>query len=175
MADRLPVVALRPPAVYGPGDTAILGFFQAIRWHIKPVFAPVPQQMSIVHVTDLVSAVLLACETRAAIGQVFYIAEDRHYTLDELENLMQEALGNWAIRVRIPRRLLFSLAAVAEWIGARAGFVPRLNRDKARDFVQLNWSCSTSKAQRLLGHHSQVPFALGARQTVDWYRKKGWL
>lgn len=172
---RLPVVSVRPTSVYGPEDTAILAMFQTVRWHLKPLFGQQPQMISIVHVADLVRGILLALENDKANGQVFFIAEDRNYTLSELLNAIQEAVGTWAITIRIPRWLLLSIAGVGDMMGKAFGFVPRLNRAKARDFLQPNWTCSTAKANRLLGFYSQIPFPEGAKRTVEWYRKKGWL
>lgn len=174
-ADRLPVTAIRPPSVYGPEDTAILAIFQTVGWHIKPVFGPQPQRIAIVHVQDLVHGALLALDNDRANGQVFYIAEDRSYELAELMELIRQALGTWAIPIKIPKPILMTIAGAADYIGKAFGFVPRLNRAKARDFLIRNWTCSTEKARRLLGYHSQIPFADGAKQTAQWYRERGWL
>jgi len=174
-AHRLPVVSIRPPAVYGPGDTEVLAFFKAVRWHIKPIFGSRAQCLSLVHVDDLVSGILLACESPSAPGEVFYIAEDRPYTMAELEDMIQAALAIRAVHVHIPRWLLMAIAHAAGLCGRVGGFTPKLNPDKARDFLEQDWTCTTAKANRLLGYRSQVSFADGARQTVAWYRDKGWL
>lgn len=172
---RLPVVTIRPPAVYGPEDTAILAMFQTVKWHLKPLFGSHPQQLSIVHVSDLVHGITLAIENDAANGHVFFVAEDQHYSLAELLGHIQKAIGTWALTITIPKWLLMTIAGTGDVVGKAFGFVPRLNRDKARDFLQPNWTCSTAKASRLLGYHSQIPFSAGAKSTADWYRKKGWL
>jgi len=174
-ADRIPVTVVRPPAVYGPGDTEVLGFFQAVSWHIKPLFNKPPVRLSLVHVADLVDGILLAVSSPRAVGEIFYIAENRHYDLSALENMMQDALQTWAIRVRIPKPLLLSIAGISEWVGKIGGFTPKLNRHKARDFMQSDWTCSVAKAETVLGYRSKIPFAEGARQTVEWYRANGWL
>jgi nucleoside-diphosphate-sugar epimerase len=109
------------------------------------------------------------------LGETFYIAESHVYDLVSLEDLIQDALGTWAVRVRIPRLLLMGIARAAETAGRIGRFTPRLNRHKARDFLQTNWSCSVAKAERLLEYKSRIPFAQGARQTVEWYRAHGWL
>lgn len=172
---RLPVVTVRPPAVYGPEDTAILAMFQTVKWHLKPLFGSRPQQLSIVHVTDLVHGITLALENDEASGHVFFVAEDQHYSLAELLGHIQEALGTWAVTITIPKWLLMTIAGTGDMFGKAFGFVPRLNRDKARDFLQPNWTCSTAKAKRILDYHSQIPFGAGAKSTADWCRKKGWL
>ncbi len=174
-ADRLPVSILRAPAVYGPGDTEVLGFFQAVDWHLKPIFSGKPARLSIVHVTDLVAGILLAAATPAAAGEMFYVAESELYDMASMEEMIQASLGTWAVRVWIPKPLLLGIATVCEWVGKAGGFTPKLNRDKARDFLQTDWTCSVAKAERLLGFKAKIPFARGAKQTVEWYRAKGWL
>jgi nucleoside-diphosphate-sugar epimerase len=68
-----------------------------------------------------------------------------------------------------------SIAWTCDLAGKAFGFVPRLNRAKARDFLQPNWTCSTEKANRMLGYRSEIPFADGAKMTAQWYHERGWL
>jgi dihydroflavonol-4-reductase len=174
-ADRLPITVIRPPAVYGPGDTMTLPLFQAVKWHLKPIFGSQPARVTMVHINDLVDGLYLAAAAKEAVGEVFYIAETTEYDLSEVWNIIQAALDTWAVRVPIPRPALISLATVCEWAGKVGGFTPKLNRAKARDLLQKDWTCSSAKAARLLGYESRVPFARGARQTIEWYRAMGWL
>jgi nucleoside-diphosphate-sugar epimerase len=174
-ADRLPVSIVRAPAVYGPGDTEVLGFFQAVDWHLKPIFSRCPSRLSIVHVADLVEGILRVAGSPAAAGETFYIAESEQYDMATMEDLIQASLDTWAVRVRIPKPLLMGIATVCEWVGKAGGFTPKLNRNKARDFLQTDWTCSVEKAETILDFRAKIPFARGARQTVEWYRAKGWL
>lgn len=174
-ADRLPVSIVRAPAVYGPEDTEVLGFFQAVDWHVKPIFSGQPSRLSIVHVADLVEGILLAAALPSAVGETFYIAEPEVYDMATMEDIIQASLDTWALRIWIPKPLLMGIATVCEWVGKAGGFTPKLNRDKASDFLQTDWTCSVEKAERLLGFEAKIPFARGARQTVEWYRAKGWL
>ncbi|MEW5876129.1 MAG: NAD-dependent epimerase/dehydratase family protein, partial [Candidatus Zixiibacteriota bacterium] len=70
-AGSLPVSIVRPPAVYGPGDTEVLGFFEAVSWHIKPIFGDRPSQLSVVHVSDLVEGTIWAGTRAEARGETF--------------------------------------------------------------------------------------------------------
>ncbi len=174
-ADRLPVAIVRAPAIYGPEDTEVLGFFQAVDWHVKPIFSGRPSRLSIVHVSDLVDGILLAATIPSATGETFYVAEPEIYDMATMEDIIQDSLGTWALRILIPKPLLMGIATVCEWVGKAGGFTPKLNRDKAADFLQTDWTCSVAKAEQLLGFQAKIPFARGARQTVEWYRAKGWL
>ena len=173
--DRLPVTVIRPPAVYGPTDTQVLGFFRTVRWHLKPYFGSPTARVSLVYVDDLVDGLILAAERPEAVGQAFYIAETENHTWLELENIIARELGAWAMPVCIPRWFVRSLAAIAECVFKPTGKTPALNRHKAEDFLQRNWTCSVAKAERLLGYRSRFPFEKGAAITIKAYREKGWL
>jgi len=174
-ADRLPVAIVRPPAVYGPTDTQVLGFFRTVRWHLKPYFGSPTARVSLVYVDDLVDGLILAAERPEAVSQTFYIAEDQSHTWLELENIIARELGAWAMPVCIPRWFVRSLAAIVEWVFKPTGKTPALNRHKAEDFLQRNWTCSVAKAERLLGYRCRFPFEKGAALTIEVYRDKGWL
>ena len=174
-ADRLPVTAIRPPAVYGPGDTQVLGFFRTVCWHIKPYFGPSTAQLRLVYVDDLVEGLILAAEHQQAIGEVFYIADDKSHTWLELENIIAREAEVWAMPLRIPRWFVRSMATVAELAFKPIGKTPALNRHKAEDFLQENWTCSVAKAARMLGYRCRYPFEKGAAVTIKAYREKGWL
>ena len=173
--DRLPVTVIRPPAVYGPTDTQVLGFFRTVRWHLKPYFGSPTARVSLVYVDDLVDGLILAAERPEAVSQTFYIAEDQSHTWLELENIIARELGAWAMPVCIPRWFVRSLAAIVEWVFKPTGKTPALNRHKAEDFLQRNWTCSVAKAERLLGYRCRFPFEKGAALTIEVYRDKGWL
>ena len=51
-------------------------------------------------------------------------------------------------------------------------YLTMLTLEKAREMLS-SWEIDTRKAARELGFVSQVAFADGARQTYEWYRKKG--
>ena len=97
------------------------------------------------------------------------------YSVTELLDLIQTALGNWAVRVRIPGPVLMGIASVAEWVGRVTGSAPSLNRTRARDFLEEDWACSVVKAESVLDYRASVTFPEGAQKTVAWYLEKGWL
>ena len=50
------VVVIRAPAVYGPGDRALLPYFRLIRWGIAPVPQRGENRLHLLYVEDLVEA-----------------------------------------------------------------------------------------------------------------------
>jgi nucleoside-diphosphate-sugar epimerase len=50
-------VALRPPAVYGPGDREMLALLRLLMHGVAPVLGPADARFSLLYVDDLVAAV----------------------------------------------------------------------------------------------------------------------
>ena len=70
---------------------------------------------------------------------------------------------------------MFIIAAFSEFFGLFSKKPVLINFEKARDMVQDYWTCDSSKAQRDFGFTQQIPLEEGIRNTVEWYRSKGWL
>ena len=61
---RLDWVILRPPAVYGPGDKEMLPIFQWMRRGIALVPGSPEARTSLIHVSDLVRAIIACLQAR---------------------------------------------------------------------------------------------------------------
>jgi len=173
-AGRLPVVAIRPPGVYGPGDREIFGFFKAVHKGIRPLIGDLNRRLSIVHVDDLAHGVFLAVTKATASGAVYFIAEEKSYAMGQLIAILQDACGRKGIPLRLPAPLFRAVAAVSETACRLVGATPMLTREKAAELLDW-WELSTEKAGRELGFESCIPFAQGARETYEWYLRMGWL
>lgn len=175
VSSRMPVTICRPPAVYGPRDKDIFEFFNTYRKGLQPIVGFSEKYVSLVHVTDLVRGFVMAAESEAARGQVYFISSDRAYGWKEVGEVTRAAMGRGAIRVRIPEPLVYVISAFAE-IGAKFSSKPALiNLEKARDMVQDYWTCDSSKAARDFGYRQEISLEEGIRGTVEWYREHGWL
>ncbi|UCG38906.1 MAG: NAD-dependent epimerase/dehydratase family protein, partial [bacterium] len=68
----LPLVVVRPPAVYGPRDREILPLFRLAARGFLPIFNPAAR-ISMVHVRDLVKGILASAEGGRA-GETYFLA-----------------------------------------------------------------------------------------------------
>lgn len=173
-ADKLPVAVIRPPAVYGPRDTAILKAFQAGKRHLEPVLRK-RGRFSIVHADDLATAAHVALTQDAALGEVFYASQPDVTDYAELGDSIREALGTWTVRVAIPQWALLIIALGAESWARAAGQAPLLSREKLREIASGDWVCSSRKIRERLGWTPRIGLREGIRATADWYREAGWL
>jgi nucleoside-diphosphate-sugar epimerase len=173
-AGRLPIVVVRPPGVYGPGDKEIFTFFQTVYRHLKPCVGNTRRKLQLVHVDDLCRGVALAAARPTQSGSIYFIAENRSYAMEELVGMLQQACGRKGIPVILPDPVFRFIGAVSESLFRLVGATPMLTREKANEILQ-SWEITTEKAKRELGFESQIPFALGAKETYDWYVTQRWL
>ncbi len=173
-ADTFPVVVLRPSGVYGPGDKEIFSFFETVNRRFKPLLGNPERKLQLIHVDDLCHAVFLAVTRSGKSGEVYFIAENRAYSLRELVTLLEKGAGKKAVPVFIPGFVFMAISCLSEFSFKLVGATPMLTREKARELL-ASWEVDVSKAQRELGFESQIPFEQGARETYRWYREQGWL
>ncbi|MCW8797291.1 MAG: NAD-dependent epimerase/dehydratase family protein [Chlorobium sp.] len=175
--DRLPVTIVRPPAVYGPGDRDVLQFIRMLQKGLVLGAGDVKKQrLSLVHVDDLVRGMVMAAESPAGTGEMYYITSPKGYSWEELSAAAARELGVKRIfSISLPKSLMKMLGYVAGSISSVTGRSGFLNPDKVSEMVQDYWVCSPRKAERQLGFTSAVSLEDGMHTTIAWYREKGWL
>lgn len=173
-AGRLPVVSVRPPGVYGPGDKELFAVFQTLRYHLKPLIGDLDRRIQLVHVDDLCRGLFGAATAKVDCGNIFFLAEQRSYTMREFIELARSAVDSWSLPLRIPSPLFRMIAAVSEAVLITVGAAPMLTREKAGELL-ASWEIDATKAEREFGFVSQISLAEGLRDTMTWYRQKGWL
>jgi len=168
---------LRPPAVYGPGDREILGFFRTLRGGLAPVPSTADARLSLIHADDLAAAVAALLESPAAIGETYEI-DDGHpggHRWDEMVETAAGQLGVRPLRIKVPRLLLTGLAGLVV-VGHRlAGSRPMLTPGKVREILHPDWVCHDSRVTAVTGWRPRFALAEGFAQTIAWYRQNRWL
>ncbi len=174
-ASKLPMTIVRPPAVYGPRDADILGFFKVAKSGFRISFGFGQSFLSLVYVKDLVEGIILAAENPQSIGQTYFISDDRVYSWKETFQIIAGILGKRTIPLRIPRSLVFSLAFISQSFCGLLGKAAVLNVQKAREITRRYWGLDVSKAKTQLGFSPGHDLARGAEETVKWYKEMDWL
>jgi nucleoside-diphosphate-sugar epimerase len=171
----VPLTVIRPPAVYGPYDRGIHGFFDAAARGVSLRFGTTPRRVSIVHGEDLAVGVRLALDADVAAGRTYFVADPRAHTVDELLAAIGAAVGRRAVGVRIPDAALRVLGALAEEIARWRGERPLFSRDKVVEFLATGWVCDPGRAMRELGWSPARTLDEGLAATARWYRAHGWI
>ncbi len=158
-----PVVTLRPPYIYGPGNPF---YREAFFWDRiragRPIVVPGDGRrlMQFAYVRDLVWACLQAIEKPAAVGHAFNIANPRPLTQTEVVLALAEPTGKKPTLVRVPRDAI--LRAGGHALGPRLYFGMYFDMPPITQVI--------AKAQRVLGL-KPTDFAAGLKDTYNWYRR----
>ena len=134
LASGLPAVVIRPSHVYGPGG-----------WYAEELVARLRQPgrfavigggenlWDVVHVEDVVSALILAVED-APPGSIYHVADDEPISFYDFMALTAKALG-----VGSPRRVPVSLARIVGGGNAVAAAVRSARSSNAKIKRELGW------------------------------------
>ena len=172
LGERLTVA--RPPVIYGPGDRETLRVFQAAA--TSPVLPLLHRdaRVALVHVEDAARQIVALAS--GAPGRIITLCDARPegYAWRELMQTAASALNRSPSFVRIPSAALYALAS-AQGIGNgwRHGKVT-ITFGKVRELTHLDWGVRpderTPRAPEPI-----YDLLAGFKQTVCWYRKRGWL
>lgn len=172
--DRLDVVVVRPPIVYGPRDRALFTLFRLVQRGFCPIVGKAELRFSFCYVEDLIQGLLLAGESDGPSGRIYHIASEGAYTWEEVGEVAEAAMGVRAWRVRVPLRLVVLLAPLLEAWGRLSGKPALLDRGRVTAMAR-SWILDISKAKRELSFAPRFDLKEGIRRTIQWYRKEGWL
>jgi nucleoside-diphosphate-sugar epimerase len=170
---RVPWTILRPSAIYGPRDRGFLPLFRlASRGWFFRLTRP-DSAFTLVHVDDVVRAVLLAAEERAS-GASLFVGHPTPHSADELLRSIADAVGRPFRPLVVPPALLEMLALGGDLWWALGGR-PLLDTTRLSELRADGFVCSVEAAREQLGFVASVPLQEGVARTAKWYRERGWI
>ena len=172
---EIPLLILRPSAVYGPRDKDIYAFFKIVSKKIKPCLFGQGQRISLCYVHDIIQAIVLAAESQRSSGDIFFLSDGYDYRLEEIGDIFAQTMGITPVCIRFPEWMIFGMASFSEYLSKLSKKPPLLNKGKVEEMIQKNWVCDIAKAKTLLGFEPQIRLLEGAKLTLQWYRKEKWL
>lgn len=166
---------LRPAAVYGPGDRETLRLFRAAGGPVQPMLGGAGARLALVHVADLVAAIVVAVEADLPRGP-YEVTDHRPegYTWEEIACAAAQALGRRARPLRVPAVAVRVLGRAGD-LAARLGARPMLTSGKAREILHADWGSEPSRQLPRALWQPRVPLDRGFAEAVAWYRAAGWL
>ena len=172
---ELPLLILRPCAVYGPRDKDIYAFFKLLSKGIKLCLSGEAQHVSLCYVDDIVQAILLAAQAEEPSGEIFFLSDGQDYRLEEIGDIFAQAMEVTALCIRVPAWMMTGLASFSEYLSKFSGKPPLLNKGKVEEMLHRNWVCDITKAKKDLSFEPKISLSQGAKLTFEWYRKENWL
>jgi nucleoside-diphosphate-sugar epimerase len=170
MADDMEWVALRPPAVYGPGDRELLPLFQWMGRGIAPVLGVADARMSLLYVEDLCAAVLRWLDAGQCRSGVYELNDTRAggYSWDEIIANVSALRARRIIKLPLPAILLRSIAAMNITTARLIGYAPMLTPGKVRELRHPDWVADNTALTAAIGWRPGFSLEEGLRRTMGW-------
>ncbi|MFQ3679729.1 MAG: NAD(P)-dependent oxidoreductase [Pseudanabaenaceae cyanobacterium] len=166
----LETAIVRAPWFYGPFQPPRQTlFFQMIREGRMPIVGHGQNRRSMVYLENLCQGLLLAAIAPQANGQVYWIADARPYTLQEIVDTVEHLLETEFDRPCARRRWYLpswvSTAAYAvDWSLQNLGlYHPKIH---VLSELDKTIACTVAKAQRELGYQPQIDLVEGMRRSL---------
>jgi nucleoside-diphosphate-sugar epimerase len=171
-------VIVRAPWFYGPGQPPRQSlFFKMIRDGKAPIVGDGNSPRSMAYVDNLALGLRLAAE-KAASGSIYWVADERPYTMNEIVDTVEELLEKEfqtpcaRKRMRLPN-VASEIAYAADKVIQGAGFY----NSKIHVLSEMNKTiaCSVARAEAELGYRPPVALREGMRRSLQWCFEAGQL
>lgn len=170
-------VALRLPAIYGPGDYATLPYFRLVKsgFALEPA-TPEPARASLLHVADAARAIAAAVGRPLKPG-VYEVGDDSPSgrTWREIGAALSETIGNNARAIRVPRPLVAALHAVTRSYEYLSGARPTVRAGQVNEFFHPDWVAGAPLFNEAAPWAPELDLPKGFARTVRWYQDQGLL
>jgi 2-alkyl-3-oxoalkanoate reductase len=169
---KLELIVLRPKAIYGPGDTALLPrIVSAARARRLPQIGDGENLVDLTFVDDAVRAIIcgLECAIPETHFPVYTITSGEHLKLWIVIRRLLEALG---IKSKLPVMPVGTMLALAGWLEQIAMFTgrePRLTRYGV-ELLARTQTYDISRAKSDLGFEPRTQFDQGLTRTLEALR-----
>jgi UDP-glucose 4-epimerase len=146
---------LRLPLVYGPGWKGNLAkMADAVARGRFPPLPRLENRRSLVHVEDVVQALLLAATNPVADGKIYLVTDGRAYSTRQIYEWMCEAAGRRVPAWAVPLRLLRLAAKTGDLIERLTRRSAPINSQRLEKLLGSAWF-SSARIERELGFRAQ--------------------
>jgi nucleoside-diphosphate-sugar epimerase len=172
--DDLPAVILRPATFFGPGDQLHFGrMADRVQAGKGVIVGRGDNALPFAYVTDIVQGIVLALDTKHAVGQAYNITNDEPMTQQQFLEAIAEELGVSKPTLHVPYHGLYYAGDLAERVAylTKSQKQPFVTRLGVKLFGTDNRH-SIEKARRELGYTPRVAIREGVRLAAQWYLTK---
>ena len=176
-AGKIETVIIRAPWFYGPFQPPRQTlFFTMVREGKFPIVGGGENLRSMVCVDNLSQGLILAAVTPQASGQVYWIADGRPYSMNEVVDTVERLLRDeFKISCTGKRMRLPGIVSECAWLIDKTTQAMGIYLQKIHVLSEMNKTiaCSTAKAQRELGYEPAIELEEGMRRSIQWCRETG--
>lgn len=164
-ATSLNSIILRPPAVYGPGDKEMLPLFKLMKRGIALVPGSASSRVSLIHVDDLVAAIIGCIEARHLSSSTFTFTptdpKEQGYDWREMAAIAEQLWQRKVHLVSPPAALLNAVAQCNLMLSRTFGYDPMLTPAKLRELRHADWVASAEDLSEAIGWKPSIDLETG--------------
>ncbi len=166
-------LALRPPAVYGPGDKELLPLFRMMAKGIAPIPGDPSARFSMIFVDDLAAAVLAWCDQNPVVTGIHTLDDGTlgGYSWQDVCAIVSSLCGRRIYQLALPTALLLTPATINRELAKWFGYAPMLTPEKLRELRHPDWVCGEDSIRARLSWQPTVQLSDGLRKTPGWCKK----
>ena len=159
---------LRPPAVYGPGDRALLPLFRLMQHGIAPLLGRTDARFSLLYVEDLAEAVMKWLVSDSRESRVFELDDGhaRGYSWCEVAETFERLRGKPAFRFHVSELPMNVTAKLNQIAASVIGYAPMFTPGKVREIRHPDWVCDNSMFCQAANWKPTVCLEEGLRATL---------
>jgi nucleoside-diphosphate-sugar epimerase len=172
---ELPLVTLRPTAVYGPRERDLYLLIRTVARGIEPYIGRKAQKLSFLYVKDLAEITLRTLQLPGRNHLSYNLSDGNSYDRYAFAEVTKRLLRKKTLRFHLPLPAVRALAGLLEGAYGLTQKMPTLNREKLRELSAANWTCSIREPQRDLGFSPRYNLETGLAETLAWYKDNKWL
>ena len=173
-AEGLPIITIRPRAIFGEGDNALMPKLIAVNDKVGvPLFHGGKNKMDITYVGNVVHAIELCLFTEEKhLGKKYNITNGKTIEFHDLLDYSFKKMGKPFQKLKLPYGLVFRLAGVMEWTHRHLFNYKEPTLTKYSVSVLAKTQTLNIEQARLdLGYEPKVSIEEGIERYVAWYKK----
>jgi UDP-glucose 4-epimerase len=173
---------LRLPMIYGPGTFLIVPkLFGMVRKGFYPLIGGGRALMEFCYVDNAVDGIILAGEKRESAGELFYISDERSYTIKEVVSNIAVSMDKNVVFINLPIFAANFFGLCWEMAARVLPFPPIISKYSRKPFFSketVYWTTknvntvSIEKIKGKLGYSPAVNIKDGTRITAAWLNEK---
>ncbi|HEY9341276.1 MAG TPA: NAD(P)-dependent oxidoreductase [Hanamia sp.] len=169
----IPLVILRPTAIYGPREKDIFLMFKFIKRGLELYIGKNEQRLSFIYVKDMADAAIRVLTN--ANNSIYNLSDGNSYTRYDLANYLKLLMKKKTLKFHLSIGLTRLLAKTLEKADGILGKTPVINEDKLNEIMGKNWVCSIEKAKKELNFNPLFNLEKGLVESLKWYQQWNWL
>ncbi len=171
----LPLLILRPTAVFGPGEKDLFEFWQTVkRFRITPSVGDAEIKYSFVYVKDLVRVVVDAV-TSDITGKSYFVSDGRIHKMKDFLGHIADSLSLKTFGFTIPFFVLDAAVVVTGLIDKVTGKKSLLNPEQMAKAKARNWDCDIADLVKDFDYQAEFSLQDAIHETTQWYKSNNWL